>query len=207
MRIAPCPARQGTNLLFVPRGVRLRAQFGAGSRAAHLAAYGVHVCEAAPTPDVDTPADVQWLRENLGRAPDLAPSTRRVLASLPAALPAATEVLALLDRPLPEILDAARAVRDQAFGNQITYSRKVFVPVTHLCRDVCHYCTFARTLRQLSQLYMSEEQVLEVARHGAQLGCREALIGAAGRVPYQRTTLYGRVAHTQAATPAATPAQ
>ena len=178
VHIAPCPGQQGTNLLFVPRGVHLRVRYGAGSRAAHVAAYAadrVRVNVTAPVPDIDTPADVQFLRETLVRSPDLAPFTRRVLADLPPALPTTAELLALLERPLPEVLAAARAVREQAFGNLITYSRKVFLPVTHLCRDVCHYCTFARTPRQLSQLYMSEDQVLEVARRGAELGCREAL--------------------------------
>ena len=69
----------------------------------------------------------------------------------------------------------AAALRDQGFRNLVTYSRKVFVPLTHLCRDVCHYCTFAQTPSKADAPYMPLEAVLEVARHGARMGCREAL--------------------------------
>ena len=73
------------------------------------------------------------------------------------------------------LMCAAAALRDRGFGNVVTYSRKVFIPLTHLCRDVCHYCTFARTPKRIDQPFMSVEQVLEVAREGARLGCKEAL--------------------------------
>jgi len=69
----------------------------------------------------------------------------------------------------------AADLRDQGFHNVVTYSRKVFIPLTHLCRDVCHYCTFAQVPRKLKAPYMTVEEVLEVARHGAALGCKEAL--------------------------------
>jgi FO synthase len=49
--------------------------------------------------------------------------------------------------PLAELIDAARRLSDEGHGRHITYSRKVFIPLTHLCRDVCHYCTFARRPR------------------------------------------------------------
>ncbi len=65
--------------------------------------------------------------------------------------------------------------RDAGFRNVVTYSRKVFLPLTHLCRDVCHYCTFAQVPRKLKAPYMSLDEVLDIARHGAALGCREAL--------------------------------
>ncbi len=69
----------------------------------------------------------------------------------------------------------AKALCDSAHGNVITYSKKVFVPLTHLCRDVCHYCTFARTPKRIDQAYMSVEQVLELCHQGAKEGCQEAL--------------------------------
>ena len=65
--------------------------------------------------------------------------------------------------------------RDAGFHNVVTYSRKVFIPLTHLCRDVCHYCTFAQVPRKLKAPYMSVDEVLDIARHGAALGCKEAL--------------------------------
>jgi 7,8-didemethyl-8-hydroxy-5-deazariboflavin synthase CofG subunit len=57
----------------------------------------------------------------------------------------------------------------------VTYSRKVFIPLTELCRDVCHYCTYAKTPRRLRNVYLSPEQVLDIARAGQAAGCHEAL--------------------------------
>ena len=73
------------------------------------------------------------------------------------------------------LADVASVLRDQGFRNTVTYSRKVFIPLTHLCRDVCHYCTFAQVPRKVMAPYMSIDEVLEVARHGAAMGCKEAL--------------------------------
>ncbi|MGH8209411.1 MAG: 5-amino-6-(D-ribitylamino)uracil--L-tyrosine 4-hydroxyphenyl transferase CofH, partial [Steroidobacteraceae bacterium] len=61
------------------------------------------------------------------------------------------------------------------FGRQVTYSRKVFIPLTQLCRDVCHYCTFAHAPRALDSAFLAPEQVIEIARAGAAAGCKEAL--------------------------------
>ena len=66
-------------------------------------------------------------------------------------------------------------MRDQAHGGLVSYSRKVFIPLTQLCRDVCHYCTFAHPPRAGEPAYLSAEQVLEIARAGARAGCHEAL--------------------------------
>jgi FO synthase len=81
----------------------------------------------------------------------------------------------LLTRPLEDLCAEARALRDEAHGTLVTYSPKVFIPLTKLCRDVCHYCTFARPPRHGERAYMSIDDVLEVARAGAAVGCREAL--------------------------------
>jgi FO synthase len=77
--------------------------------------------------------------------------------------------------PLPELLSAAARLRDVGHGVRQTYSPKVFFPLTHLCRDVCHYCTFARPPGRGERVYMTPDQVLAVARAGAAAGCREAL--------------------------------
>ena len=69
----------------------------------------------------------------------------------------------------------ASLVRDKHHLNIVSYSRKVFIPLTHLCRDVCHYCTFAKTPKRIGQAYMSLEQVLELCHEGAKIGCQEAL--------------------------------
>jgi FO synthase len=69
----------------------------------------------------------------------------------------------------------AGELRDAAWGPLTSYSRKVFIPLTHLCRDVCHYCTFAKTPRQLDKPFMTADEVLEVAKRGAAAGCKEVL--------------------------------
>jgi len=76
---------------------------------------------------------------------------------------------------LPALLAAAGEIRDAGFGRLVTYSKKVFIPLTQLCRDVCHYCTFAKAPKRIAQAYMSLDEVLEVARAGARMGCKEAL--------------------------------
>jgi FO synthase len=81
----------------------------------------------------------------------------------------------LLARPLDELCVEARALRDEGHGNLVTYSPKVFIPLTKLCRDVCHYCTFAHPPRRGERAYMTIDEVLAVARAGAAVGCREAL--------------------------------
>lgn len=70
---------------------------------------------------------------------------------------------------------AASLLRDRGHGRLVTYSRKVFIPLTHLCRDVCHYCTFAKTPRHIGQAYMTVDAVLDLCRQGAASGCQEAL--------------------------------
>ena len=74
-----------------------------------------------------------------------------------------------------ELADVASHLRNQGFNNVVTYSKKVFIPLTHLCRDVCHYCTFATVPRKLKSAYLSIEEVIELARDGQKMGCKEAL--------------------------------
>jgi len=81
----------------------------------------------------------------------------------------------LLAAPLDEVLAEARERRDARGLARMTYSPKVFIPLTRLCMDVCHYCTFATTPSQLDAPYLTPEQVLEIAREGAAAGCKEAL--------------------------------
>jgi FO synthase len=73
------------------------------------------------------------------------------------------------------LMRAAAAKRDAAHGRIVSYSRKVFIPLTKLCRDVCHYCTFAERPRAGHAAYLSAEQVLAIARAGQAAGCTEAL--------------------------------
>jgi len=92
-------------------------------------------------------------------------------------LPGVNEALALADcTDMPLLLGAAARIRDHGSRNVVTYSRKVFLPLTRLCRDVCHYCTFSRQSPSVETAYLTLEQVLETARAGVKLGCKEALI-------------------------------
>src|SRR5256885_2505408 len=79
------------------------------------------------------------------------------------------------DAPLAELLAEAAALRDSTHGRLLSYSRKVFIPLTKLCRDVCHYCTFAQVPRAGKPVYLSPDEVLTIARAGAAAGCTEAL--------------------------------
>jgi len=76
----------------------------------------------------------------------------------------------------PMILDGAAALRDAGKGRTVTYSRKVFLPLTNLCRDYCGYCTFRRDPGQPGAHTMSLDEVLGVCEAGARLGCKEALL-------------------------------
>ena len=77
--------------------------------------------------------------------------------------------------PLPTLLEVAAAVRDRGKGRFVSYSKKVFIPLTHLCRDYCGYCTFRDDPQTGVQPYMTPDEVLAVAEAGRNAGCKEAL--------------------------------
>ena len=87
----------------------------------------------------------------------------------------ATLLLSARGPALEVLTGVAARIRDAAHGERITYSRKVFVPLTHLCRDSCGYCTFAWPPKGDLPAYLAPEQVLDIARRGAAAGCKEAL--------------------------------
>ncbi len=92
--------------------------------------------------------------------------------------PAAADAMLLADSEaaeIPTLMRAAAELRDRGHGDLVSYSPKVFIPLTQLCRDVCHYCTFAHPPRPGEPIYLEREQVLAIARAGAAAGCREAL--------------------------------
>ena len=97
------------------------------------------------------------------------------------------------DEELPELLLAARAARDRFKPGFITYSRKVFIPLTNLCRDYCGYCTFRRDPGEPGAHTMTPDEVLSVARAGEKLGCTEALFSLGDKpellFPEMRETL------------------
>jgi 7,8-didemethyl-8-hydroxy-5-deazariboflavin synthase CofG subunit len=97
------------------------------------------------------------------------------------------------DQDLPSLLSRAQALRDQFTPGMITYSRKVFLPLTNLCRDYCGYCTFRRDPNQAGAHTMTPEEVLAVAKAGEKLGCTEALFSLGDKpemlFPEMRETL------------------
>ena len=126
--------------------------------------------------------------------PDIAHDMRRSLARArdgkPLDVDEATVLLAARGQALSELMAHAARVRDAGLEHAgrpgvVTYSRKVFVPLTRLCRDRCHYCTFATTPNRLPAPFLSLDEVLQIARQGAALGCKEALFTLGDR-PEQR---------------------
>ncbi len=73
------------------------------------------------------------------------------------------------------LISGAGALRDEGHANVMTYSPKVFIPLTILCRDVCHYCTFAKRPKDVERAYLHPDEVVEIARLGREAGCYEAL--------------------------------
>ena len=108
---------------------------------------------------------IRSLPRSLGKINQLAPLSRED----------AYRSIHSTDGELSELLAAARQVRDQFKPGVITYSRKVFIPLTNLCRDFCGYCVFRRDPGQPGAHTMGPEEVLAVARRGEELGCTEAL--------------------------------
>jgi FO synthase len=104
----------------------------------------------------------------------------RAEQGLPLDVTEATVLLAARGAAFDELLGVAAAVRDAGLTGAgrpgvVTYSRKVFIPLTRLCRDRCHYCTFATVPHRLDAPYLDRDQVLAIASQGAALGCKEAL--------------------------------
>ena len=123
--------------------------------------------------------------------------TTEVLAGVrigePISKEAAYQLIGASDEQLPELLAAALATKQKFKSNLITYSRKVFIPLTNLCRDYCGYCTFRRDPGQPGAHTMTPDEVLEVARAGEKLGCTEALFSLGDKpeliFPEMRETL------------------
>jgi FO synthase len=79
------------------------------------------------------------------------------------------------EQDLAALMEVAAALRDRGHGANVSYSRKVFIPLTRLCRDSCHYCTFAHPPRRNAAAYLTPDEVLAIARAGAKADCKEAL--------------------------------
>ncbi|HJS89488.1 MAG TPA: 7,8-didemethyl-8-hydroxy-5-deazariboflavin synthase CofG, partial [Steroidobacteraceae bacterium] len=151
--LAPDHRGTGTNALCAPLPLPLELTFGRGSFARHLQ-------QAASLGMRPAVIRLPGLAFDLDELEDL-----RVYED--------TERLEHLE--LTALLPLAEELTLAGFGRAVTYSRKVFIPLTQLCRDVCHYCTFAQAPRALPSPYLTLEQALATARAGAAAGCQEAL--------------------------------
>jgi len=109
------------------------------------------------------------------RLPNLGSLWDELRAGLPVERELARRLIRIGDEELPELLAAARARKERFRPGVVTYSRKVFLPLTNLCRDYCGYCTFRRDPADAGAHTMTPEELLAVARAGEKLGCREAL--------------------------------
>ncbi|HKT74734.1 MAG TPA: 5-amino-6-(D-ribitylamino)uracil--L-tyrosine 4-hydroxyphenyl transferase CofH [Steroidobacteraceae bacterium] len=171
--IAPDRHGEGTNALCMRPELRLRMQLGTGSFASHrrqaferLGHEAECLRQAGLGFDLDTPEDWRWLaREH--------PQLARVLTGTARESPLLPEEL--LVTPLDELMVRAQRMTLAGHGRLVSYSRKVFIPLTQLCRDVCHYCTFAKAPRTVRSPYLALDEVLQIARAGAAAGCKEAL--------------------------------
>jgi FO synthase len=162
----------GTNAVLVRADSQFQPQFGENSFRAHRKTAGAKfLALSAPgvAHDIDTPADLDAALSLGGAAAPI----MRALDQI--ANPASSYNQRLETTAVEKLVTRARRLRDAGFGNVITYSPKVFIPLTELCRDTCHYCTFAKTPRRIAAPYMTIDRVLNVARQGARAGCQEAL--------------------------------
>ena len=112
-------------------------------------------------------------------------SPRPTTDAAPVRLGIVTLPVTLLDLPTDELTATARGVRDASTGTRVTYSPKVFVPLTRLCRDRCGYCTFATAPHHIASPFLSPDEVLAVASAGAEAGCHEVLF-TLGEAPEDR---------------------
>jgi len=193
MIISPCTDRQGTNVLSFDSHSRLPFRYGPNSfELHHSSAEGsktamLTVESDTLAVDIDRPSDLEGLidycrnhtefqsgatwkfLERIGltddgdRQVDYRPHDRAGILAMAA------------EEGLETLCETAAQMRDLGHGKLCTFSPKVFIPLTRLCRDFCHYCTFATTPRKLPQAYMKVEEVLELAHAGAAMGCKEAL--------------------------------
>jgi len=102
----------------------------------------------------------------------------------------AHEAFALVEAEAADLLGPARDLRERRGSSLVTYSPKVFIPLTKLCRDVCHYCTFAAPPKRGQRAYLTGDEVLSIARAGAEAGCKEALF-TLGDKPERRYRVAG----------------
>jgi len=186
----------GTTLLAAQRTADLEPRYGSDSARVHgVRAVAVTDVDPRVRRDVDSASDLAAAIA-LGVGPHSnavtsRPNDRQIARAVARAEAGKTldaaEIEALLaarGEPLERLMAVARRVRDAGLADAgrpgvVTYSRKVFIPITRLCRDRCHYCTFVKTPAQLERQgeapFLSMDEIVAIARAGAEQGCKEAL--------------------------------
>jgi FO synthase len=164
-----CKNGTGTNIVVCDLRGGFMPRFGRDSFAHHAAGDHQELRNARAAFDVDDEADFYQLAALCGKLDPTDP-VAAFMARL--AQPGGD---ALCDAGAPALARCAAPLRDHGHGTIVTYSRKVFLPLTQLCRDTCHYCTFAKSPRGVEQPFMTLEQAVTTAMRGAELGCKEAL--------------------------------
>src|SRR5690242_13767670 len=143
-------------------------------------------------------------RAPVGPASDLEELLQRTLEGELLSQADGCRLMECSESELPRVVAAAGALRDRGRGRTVTYSRKVFIPLTNLCRDKCGYCTFAKAPRDPEAKTMDPDEVRAVAQAGRARGCKEALFslgerpeeryaiarGHLGRLGYETTNAY-----------------
>jgi FO synthase len=176
-----CKQGSGTNMVLLNSPHAFRPAFGPGSFERHLQACAGAAHELiAPEVsfDVDTVEDLETLAAMIGEAKAEDPLFELMGRLKRLAVPSTLNLRRRRSPsrlPLADLMRRAASLRDRGHGQLVTYSRKVFLPLTQLCRDSCHYCTFAKAPRGLKKPYMTVEEAVAVAAEGARLGCKEAL--------------------------------
>lgn len=170
--IAPCRRKDGTNFLVARAAALPIFRFG---RASFSGYRNEAACAVIHDPllaiDIDEPADLAILRGRCG------PGTARHCARwLTDQKPTLGELAGLAANDVSALADSARSLRDAVHDTRITYSKKVFIPLTRLCRDSCHYCTFAKTPKDVDAAYLELDEAVALARDAQRLGCKEALL-------------------------------
>jgi FO synthase len=195
--LVPCKNGEGTNVMVTPLPLRFALHYGEASFSKHLkaaktAGLDPHIEKQTPLAlDINEPACLSKLGDYLARANsrnasralrilnDLAllagPSNWTIISSNAAPLGDEQALALSAETDTVGLMKAAAQMRDDWHGNVVSYSPKVFIPLTRLCRDVCHYCTFATRPSRLKAPYLSLDEVLPIARHGAAQDCKEAL--------------------------------
>jgi FO synthase len=191
--ISPSADHQGTNILSFDADHPIPFRYGPNSFNLHFETVRekqtrlVTVESETLSIDIDEPSDLEQLFVYCRRHPEYQSSAswmfleRAGMTSIdqqhaPIGPHSREEIIDIAAQSnLESLCETAAQLRDTGHGDLCTYSPKVFLPITRLCRDFCHYCTFATMPKHLDRAYMTVDEVLELAHKGAAMGCKEAL--------------------------------